>query len=306
VPDLRVATYNVYLGADLSLLFDATRADQLDGRIELVRRQLATTRSAARAAAVAGLVAHKRPDVVGLQEVSRWTTTEARGNERTVVDFLPALVEQLEVAGCAYDVHAVNENFSGAMPVGGDAWMGLTGANVTLVRRDAGLEVVATSMAPYEASFTVVTGVEGLAFPVARSWGRVDLVVRGEPVRFVNTHLEAYDAATREAQRDEVLAANTGAPGPVVLVGDFNARPDEVAMPDLWVDAWTAGEGLGPTCCQAGDLMNADSLLDERIDHVWLRDARVRRAETFGDRGADRSDRPWPSDHAGVLADLSW
>jgi endonuclease/exonuclease/phosphatase family metal-dependent hydrolase len=306
VPDIRVATYNVYLGADLSLLFDATDADQLAERIERVRAQLVSTRSHERACAVAALLVREQPDLVGLQEVSRWTVRADGGPEETVVDFMPELVAALDAAGCGYDVHAVNENFTGAMPVGDGVWMGLTGANVTLVRRDADVVVVDSDAAVYDAGHTVVTRVERLAFPVVRGWGRVDVRVAGAPLRFVNTHLEAYDAATREAQRDEVLAVNADIDAPLVLVGDFNARPDVVAMPEGWVDAWSAGDGAGATCCQAGDLTNRDSGLHERIDYVWLRDPRVRRAETFGDRGADRSGGSWPSDHAGVLADLSW
>ena len=66
------------------------------------------------------------------------------------------------------------------------------------------------------------------------------------------------------------------------------------------------GEGDGFTCGQAADLANETSTLGERIDYVWVRGARVTAARVVGDREGDRSTphRLWPSDHAGVVADL--
>lgn len=310
MPDVRVATYNLYLGADLSLLFDAPDTAELARRIARVRAGLDATRFAERAAAIAGVLARERPDLVGLQEVSRWSSTRyvdgRAGPAEVVVDFLPVLLTALADAGCPYDARAVNENFSGAMPVADDEWVGLVGANVTLVRRGSRVEVLAETTAPFATAFEVVTAVEGLTFPVARSWSRVDVEVDGVPLRFVNTHTEAYDGPTRDAQRDEVLAVNADATGPVVLVGDLNTTPDRVGVPPPWVDAWHAGEGDGLTFGQDADLANETSGMRQRIDYVWVRDAVVRRAWTAGDRPEDRSTphRLWPSDHAAVLADL--
>jgi len=308
---LRVATYNLYLGADLAMLFDAADADELGKRIAAVREQLDSTRFAERAAAVAAVLAREQPDLVGLQEVCRWNVQPVLpggvlGDETVLVDFLPTLLAALEDAGCGYDAHVVNPNFAGAMPVSDEEWVGLAGANATLVRRSGRIEVVEEASAPFGTGHEVVTPVEGVSFPIVRSWGRLDLRVDGRDVRFVNTHTEAYDAATRDAQRDELFAVNGAVDGPVVVLGDFNATPDEVGVPTPWVDAWTAGEGDGFTCGQAADLTNAESTLDQRIDYVWVRDAQVRSAWTAGDRPRDRSvpNGLWPSDHACVLADV--
>jgi endonuclease/exonuclease/phosphatase family metal-dependent hydrolase len=305
VPDVRVATYNLYLGADLSRLFEVADADGLAAAVAVVRSQLDGTRFEERAAAVAALLARERPDLVGLQEVSRWTSGPT-GFERVDVDVLPTLLAAAEAAGAGYDAHVVNENFTGAMPVSESDWVGLVGANVTLVRRDGPVEVVGEATGRYATGHDVVTGLEGVTFPIVRSWGRVDVRVDGVPLRFVNTHTEAYDGPARDAQRDECLAANADVEGPVVVVGDFNTTPDLVGVPEPWVDAWTAGEGDGFTFGQDGDLANDESGMRERIDYVFVRDAEVRRTETFGDRQEDRSTphRLWPSDHAGVVADL--
>ena len=305
MPDIRVATYNLYLGADLSMLFEVSDADGLAAAITRVRSQLDATRFEERAAAVAAVLAREQPDLVGLQEVSRWTSGPS-GFERVDVDFLPTLLAAAEAVGTGYDAHVVNENFTGAMPVSADEWVGLVGANVTLVRRDGPVEVVGEATETYVTGFDVVTGIDGVTFPIARSWGRVDVRVDGATLRFVNTHTEAYDGPARDAQRDECLRANADVEGPVVVVGDFNTTPDLVGMPAPWVDAWTAGEGDGFTFGQDGDLANDESGMHERIDYVFVRDADVRRTWTIGDRQDDRSTphRLWPSDHAGVVADL--
>jgi hypothetical protein len=313
--DLTVATYNVYLGADLALLFAATDIDQLAERIGLVREQLAATDFAQRARACARIVVREGVDVLGLQEVTRWATAPVLpdgglGPEQPVVEFLPLLLEALEAEGAPYDAHAVNENFAGGLPVGDD-WMSIGGANVVLVRRGGAFTVTGERTGTFATQLDMPTGIDGVTFPIRRSWGAVDGTVDGRPVRFVVTHTEAYAAGPRDAQRDELVAA-VGDPGcPVVLVGDFNARPEAVGMPAPYVDAWTAAGGAadgGFTCGQGAVLDNQDSLLDERIDYVFVRDLDVRACHVVGDQPGDRSepDRLWPSDHAGVVARLQF
>ncbi|MEO5708733.1 MAG: endonuclease/exonuclease/phosphatase family protein [Nocardioidaceae bacterium] len=302
---LRVATYNLYLGADLALLFEVTDLKALAAQARVVRAQLAATRFEERARAVALVLARERPDLVGLQEVSRWTLTPDTEEEQVVVDFLPALVAELERAGCAYDVAADHPSFGGGLPLD-EGWMGLRGADVVLLRRGGPVAVTGATSALFVRRLDVVTGIDGVTFPVVRGWAAVDLLLAGRPLRFVTTHTEAYDGPVRDAQRDELLAANADVVGPVVLVGDLNARPGDVGMPSGWTDAWTRGVGDGFTCGQAADLANATSTLAERIDYVWVRGATVLAARVVGDRPEDRSTPHglWPSDHAGVVADL--
>ncbi|RYU10992.1 hypothetical protein ETU37_14885 [Nocardioides iriomotensis] len=312
---LTVATYNVYLGADLALLFGATDIDQLAERAGLVREQLAATDFAQRARAVARIVVREGVDVLGLQEVTRWATAPVLpdgsiGPDEPVVEFLPLLLDALQAEGAPYDVHAVNENFAGGLPVG-DHWMSILGANVVLVRRGGAFAVTGECTGTFDAVLDMPTGIDGVTFPIRRSWGAVDGTVDGHPVRFVVTHTEAYAAGPRDAQRDE-LVATVGDPGcPVVLVGDFNARPEAVGMPAPYVDAWIAAGGAadgGFTCGQGAVLDNRDSRLDERIDYVFVRDLEVRGCHVVGDRPGDRTEpgRLWPSDHAGVVARLEF
>jgi hypothetical protein len=74
-----------------------------------------------------------------------------------------------------------------------------------------------------------------------------------------------------------------GATLPLVVVGDFNANavdPNAPTFPTYqaaidagFVDAWSAAHGGDPgyTCCQAQNLLNATSSLNQRIDLALLR-----------------------------------
>lgn len=302
---LTVATYNVYLGADLALLFGATSLDELAELAETVQRQLVTTDFAQRATAIARILVREEVDVVGLQEVTRW---ESDGD--LVVDFLPLIVQACEAAGAPYDVRSVSHSFAGGLPVDG-RWMSIAGADVALVRRGGRFTVTGEDAASYERSLDLRTGIDDVTFPIARGWGLVEGEAGGRRVLFATTHTEAYDAAVRDAQRDELLTA-LGDPGcPTVVVGDFNARPDEVGVPAPYRDAWLAAgndpDG-GYTCGQAAALDNHGSSLSERIDYVFVRDAEVIDCSVVGDQEEDRTvpGRLWPSDHAGVVARLEF
>ena len=117
----------------------------------------------------------------------------------------------------------------------------------------------------------------------------------------MNTHTEAYDEPTRNAQRDELVAV-VGEPGfPVVVAGDFNAVPERIGMPAPYVDAWVVGhgEGLGMTSGQAAELGNDDSALGVRIDYLWVRDASVEACWVVGDRPEDRTTHRGPGHDCG-------
>lgn len=95
---------------------------------------------------------------------------------------------------------------------------------------------------------------------------------------------------------------------------DFNSKGDGTGTPTYskiidagFIDAWNIrGKGNGFTCCQAENLLNQVSLLDERLDLVLFRgDFKVKDIELVGNSQNDRTlSGLWPSDHAGVVATL--
>lgn len=312
MPTLTVATYNVYLGAQVELLFSAGSAAELEATAEVVRRQLVTTDFPDRAGALARVLARERPEVVGLQEVTRWTTAplDDPTDVEVVADFLPTLLDALAAENCRYDPHAIGQTFGGGLPAAGE-WVSIAGADVILVRRDGGFAVTAERTAPYSRILDVRIPLEGVSFPIRRGYGLVEGHVAGTPLRVANTHLEAYDAEVRDAQRDELLGALAQTPDPVAVVGDFNARPHAVGVGAPYADAWLAAGGdpeRGVTCGQRADLRNDTSMLAQRIDYVFVRGAEVRSCRVVGDQDGDRSSDTglWPSDHAGVVARIQF
>ena len=290
---IHVATYNLYLGADLSLLFGVP-VEEMESAVTTLLGQLEITDFPTRAGAIAKLLVDTDVDLVGLQEVTVWT----RDGE-VVCDFLRELTGALADLGAEYDVRAANANFSGE-----GAGLAVSGRNVTLVKRGCAVEDERTG--DFAAALTVPTPMGQVR--IARSWGWVDATVQGQALRFVNTHTEAYDGDVRNKQRDELLAA-IGDPGrPVVLVGDFNSTPEFVGVPASYDDAWLAAGGApdgGATCGQAPELRNEESALTQRIDYVWVRDLEVSRCWLLGADPGDRTESGlWPSDHAGVVAAL--
>jgi endonuclease/exonuclease/phosphatase family metal-dependent hydrolase len=72
--------------------------------------------------------------------------------------------------------------------------------------------------------------------------------VRGETLRFANTHLTHNNNAERLEQANKVVELLAGSTRPTLLVGDLNARPDTPEMKTLtakWNDTWTE-VGVGP------------------------------------------------------------
>lgn len=305
---LTVATWNLYLGAEVELLLAATSPEELAERTQVLLAQLARTDFDERAVTVARLLVEEGVEVVGLQEVSRLTSAPlaGSGDAEVLADYLPTLLAALERQGAGFDVHAADVSFDGGLPVG-DRWLHVTGSNVLLVRRDRGLEVVAERTGRFATAAELHLAVGGLTFPVRRGWGCVEVEREGTRVRMFNTHTEAWDAPVRDAQRDELLEVAGGA-DPVVLLGDLNATPDQVGVPPPWVDAWLAAGGHpdgGLTCGQSGDLSNPEPDLRHRIDYVFTRGLTVRTCRVVGGKPQDRTPSGlWPSDHAAVVAEL--
>lgn len=299
-----MATYNLYLGADLTVVFDATDEADFARRARVVHDQVLATDLVARAEAVARILARERVDVVGLQEVARWSRDEVG---EPWLDFLDELLAALARAGAAYDAHAATTSFAGGAQVAGGDAMSVLGRNVILVRRDVGLRVLGSRAGSFCRTLEVVTPMPGLVLGIARSWSWVDAQVGDRPLRFVNTHLEAWDAQVRDAQRDELLDELGSPEMPLVLVGDFNAAPADVEMPAEYVDAWAVAGTGGPgwTCGQVADL-TGECALATRIDYVFVRGPVVDRCWVVGDHDEERTPGGlWPSDHAGVVADLT-
>ena len=297
-----VATYNLYLGADLGLVLGERETTELALNLDEVQRQLLATAFDRRVHLVADAILQHAPDLVGLQEVCTWTL-----EGETLWDFGTLLTDALADRGVPYDVVCELQTFGGSALLSAGAGLpgtiALSGSNVVLRRADSPVQVNRVG----SGLFGEALGVRSLNVEdtITRGWCGAACEVEGRPFGFIDTHTEAYDVTSRDQQRDELLAAASSWPGPLVVVGDFNAEPADVGMPEEFLDVWAVkGSGPGLTCCQAPDLGNPESLLSERIDYVWVRGAEVEQVALLGDTLHTGSDLRWPSDHAGVVARL--
>jgi endonuclease/exonuclease/phosphatase family metal-dependent hydrolase len=163
------------------------------------------------------------------------------------------------------------------------------------------------------------------------------------PLIFVNTHLEVKDLGTpvvpfgffqgaQAAELNQVLDALKSTAinplgAPVVVAGDFNSDPRDDYLAEFgpfafsppyrqlssagFLDAWLLhrpGNPTGFTCCQEENLLNRRSALDERVDLIFSSDLpRKLKVDVVGDKNSDKTPSGlWPSDHAGVAAELTF
>lgn len=321
--DLTVASYNVYLGADLTPLFAAQTLPQFIAAAGGVYTQMEYTDFPRRAEAIADQIAEHGPEVVGLQEVALWRKGPLGGALQTTYDFLPVLLAELAERGLAYEAVATNANFGTPQPVPISATeqASFLDRDVIIARTDlpsAALKVSNPQSGLFAATLTLPSVLGPIAVP--RGWSTVDVKVRGTWVRVANTHLEAFGGRFfREPQGRELIAVLDGSPHPVIVLGDLNTCPEDTDPCTLdstyedfrdagYVDSWAERHGItgGWTSGQSATLDDPDEIT-HRIDYVLHRGDGLRAAEVevIGEEEADRTGGTpslWPSDHAGVVA----
>ncbi len=315
---VRVMSQNVYLGGDL---FTVSTEDNLQLVPVRVAELYATVKESdpdARMAAIAAEIARVDPDLVGLQEVSTYWTQSPADNfpngaktpaTNKTYDFLELLTAALDTEGASYRIASISTNTEVEFPATADGQtffdVRYQDADVILARSD-----VRTS-ANVETDFNALLAVQigGQSQTFVRAYQSVSATVGGFDFTFVNTHLEVGGAEKiQKAQGAELRGAVAGLSGPVIVVGDINSDGNAagetytVLTADL-TDASAADSA--ETCCQDADLRNDNSDLDRRIDVVLFRGfGRVADSGVVLDDPGDRVGGLWPSDHAGVWAEL--
>ncbi|MGW7523296.1 endonuclease/exonuclease/phosphatase family protein [Streptomyces sp. NPDC054783] len=316
---LRVTTYNVYQGADLTPLLTAPNLQELVRRAGIAYDQMVATDFPSRAQAISRLLRREHPDVIGVQEVALWKKGPLNGSLHTTYDFLDILLRQLRAAGLHYHAAAVDTTLSATLPISAAEKASFTDRDAILV--EDGLPVTNPQSHLYAAKL-VVTTPAGLTFTIPRGWSAVDVNVaherdtdQSETVRVATTHLEPTVPPIRNAQGRELYASLAQSPYPVTAVGDFNSLPTDATGPygtftsGGYDDAWNVVHGPrdGFTAQQDPDLRNVPSKLDHRIDYVFYQPPRLSAsvAKVIGDRVNERTPNGlWPSDHAGVSVSL--
>jgi endonuclease/exonuclease/phosphatase family metal-dependent hydrolase len=316
---ITVMSRNMYIGADVDAVIGALATpDPSDDIAALVNAVTIVTETdfPIRARAMAREIAKNRPDVVGLQEVSKLDLdlTALGGSAVIHQDFLATLLSELSRRGLHYRVAATVQNTS-ASPAPG----------ISLVDHDAVLIGPGVQLGPNVIAQNFVHNIGAVApgVTIIRGFIVIDVRVGGRHYTVASTHLESGGAAglnlLRAAQAQE-LAAAVGDASPAILLGDFN---DVAGSPmhqtllaagfsDVWGELRPHAQGF--TCCHFADLSNPAPDLDQRIDYVFARGLGSRRdpvkgeVHLVGNRSRDKIPGPafdiWPSDHAGIVANL--
>jgi endonuclease/exonuclease/phosphatase family metal-dependent hydrolase len=313
-----VMTRNLYLGADLTPIFQAigTGDPTLIGQATFqVYQNALNSNIPGRASVIAHEIASNQPELVGLQEVVAWSGPLGSA------DFLPLLLEALKDEGASYEAIAVAPGFGYELPVAPGATIGLEVRDVLLARTDlrtsrSKLSNIQTGQ--YEARVTFPLP-DGTRIEIPRQWASVDVKIRGKSFRFITTHLESigppmFPINVRYLQAQELLAGPAATELPVVLLGDINTEPGvagdaaQLFIEAGFVDSWQAAypDQPGYTCCHPADLSDRNSTLEEQIDLILTRgDFSVAAIDILGDAPEDFDQiGKWPSDHAGVVATL--
>lgn len=319
VEPLTVMTYNVYVGASTDSLLAITNLGEVPAAVADLYTKVIAADFTGRAASIAASIKASEPHLIGLQEISliRRQTPGDRltggdvSAEEVVLDFLEILMAALRTEGLNYHVAARVENFDVEMPLFTETRVDdvrLTDYDVILARED--VQVSRVMNANYSTPFVVET----LALEVPRGYVALDATVAEDTYRVVNTHLESVDADIRLAQAQELVESLLDETLPVILLGDFNTNaPDgdtyQMLLDAGYSDVWQLdSEGTGNTCCQPGELKNAESELSVRIDQIFVRNLELPASvltHTVGDKPSERLPAGlWPSDHAGVVARL--
>jgi hypothetical protein len=316
--EVTVMTRNLYLGADIFRIMDATAPQQIPAIVAEIFGIMVTNDFPARAGALAAEIQENDPHLIGLQEVSLYRIQDPHVPNslatEVFVDFLDVLLDSLAARGLDYVVASEVENADIQMPAAKSATeffdVRLTDRDVILARAD-----VQTS-APGGAGFEVIVPYElptGDVVWFERGYTWANASVDGADFVFVNTHLEVSAGGTlqpvQSAQLRQLIDHFIGE-SPVVAVGDFNTGPGDAPYGLLtghFTDAWTAlgTGGPGLTCCFPEMLTQAHDLYS-RIDLIVFRgDITVASAHVVGNQPGDRTAGGlWPSDHAGVVATL--
>ncbi|HET9753495.1 MAG TPA: endonuclease/exonuclease/phosphatase family protein [Myxococcales bacterium] len=299
-----VMTRNLYLGADLAPVLRARSEREFVAATTAGWAMVRKNDFRVRAEGLAAEIAACGPALLGLQEACIWRTQAAPGGPSGMAwDYVEDLAAALLGLGLAYAKVAQVELFDFQAPTLDGEEVRMTDRGVILARQD--VEVANAAGALYTELMPLRVG--GRTLPLRRGHAAIDAKVGGAWVRFVSTHLEGFDAGVRDRQAAELAAQLAEETRPVILVGDLNSRPGEGGAAVLtragFRDAWTWPGGL--TCCFAEDLGLPGGSFSERIDYVLTRGPlEVRRALVTGQDPALRRSGLWPSDHAGVFAEL--
>jgi endonuclease/exonuclease/phosphatase family metal-dependent hydrolase len=286
---------------------------ELENAAKIISQQVIDSRVPERAALLAAEIAGNKPDLVALQEVTKWKIKGTHG--MIVLDQLELLLDSLRDAGQPYRVVALQRLTDVQM----HGLIGYTDHDAILLRSDSALNISGSEAHLFGAlmGFPILNG----EIQVLRGWTAINVKIHGFRFKFVNTHLESPLPGMPETQQLQFLQAVqlvedlSQTSLPVILAGDFNsdAEPKPGDYPDKtdsygfivssgYSDPWHwwhALDDLGYTWPLIDESSGEETEPMERIDLIFSKGID---AASIEQTGLTSSDGLFASDHAGVAA----
>lgn len=324
VRTVSVMSQNMDEATDFGPVISATSLPQLLSAVTATYKEVQASNIPERAAGVAHEIGATRPTLVGLQEVSEWRTGPfgSRTPTASTVQFdqLESLLDALNQQGLHYRVLGIRTGLDVEAPSSMGFDVRVTDRDVMLARTDLPVSELQVLNVQIE-NFATNLAYPSLTGPVAnpRGWIAVDARARGSTYRFLTTHLEAGSQQVQVAQANELLQGPANTNLPVVIGGDLNSAasggPDTPAAYNTLVaggstDTWAVAHPGDPGYTwplHPEDTFPASAAPTERIDLILVRNGiDVLTAQRVGNTSADLTPSGlWPSDHAGVVAQLA-
>lgn len=250
---LDVMTQNQYLGADIAPLIGAIGTDGFNDAVVKALEQISRNQTVARVNKLAGQISGRRPHLVGLQEVWKFTcipaVPELGGYPCNDPAIAEAFNDHLKITtsalGTSYNVAAIVQNFTiesfevapGVVYPGIPFFFNDAPAFLQVMDRDVILARADVTAVPYAYPCPSTPGdpardnvsVDGCNYvidlplgplgSVLRGFVAVDATVGSALYRFVNTHLEVeaggpIPGEIQAAQAYQLLDTVTGVPAP--------------------------------------------------------------------------------------------
>ncbi len=303
-PNVTLMTRNLYLGADLRPLAVAAPGAPLHAAVDATLAHVVATGPTARMRLIAKEIAAAKPDLVGLQEVSVWSSGPIGGKATYVIaDYLKTIMSELRRLHAPYRV--VAQRLSLHLTAEGTSQVvDFTDGNVVLAR--SGVTVRNVRSGDFAHLLTIPTrGLGNIA--VTRSWNALDASAGGARLHFVNTQLEAYSASVRLQQAQELLAGPLKSKLETILAGDLNSSANLPVAADRLPFQAVARAGFKdertgrPNCCFKDDLRTGR--WDHIVDHIMAKPA-VKLLRSFLTGRETTTAGRHPSDHGGVVSTI--
>jgi endonuclease/exonuclease/phosphatase family metal-dependent hydrolase len=239
-----VMSRNIYLGADVGVALELI--PNFPKAAQFMWDQVKATDFNKRARKLAAEAAAEKPDLIGVQEATRWYCKKNLWDDQIAVfDFLDQLIKTTETTGVSYKlaeangVSAFNPGYSiSAVPYltkvkdpeifpalfGSDtAACGFTIGDAILVRSDLAPNVKQVGNTEFDQTYSIVPTI----MTIYRGYTWVDFAVSDSIVRVVSTHLESIwdenKIPNSAIQAKQLVSDLASAKMPVIVMGDFNA-----------------------------------------------------------------------------------